>query len=102
MLAIDFEKHPLEVPESISQVVVQVHSLRANFTPLENNGRLSVRHNFLAVFYKITWTSHILRILENENYDGQFCDFDAVLGILFGLFLTVIDKLSESKFLRDT
>lgn len=96
MLAINFEKHPLEVPESISQVVVQVHSLRANSTPLENNGRLSVRHNFLAVF------------LQNNVFErtrtttNNFCDFDAVSGILFGLFLTVIDKLSESKFLRDT
>ena len=52
--------------------------------------------------------SHILHIRENVNYEGQFLkflfriQFDVVSHILFGLFLTVIDKLSESKFSRDS
>ena len=41
-------------------------------------------------------------IPKNVTYDGQFSNFDAVLHILFGIFLTVIDKLSESKFSRNS
>ena len=34
----------------------------------------------------------------SEIFKFLFLNFDAVLPILFGIFLTVIDKLRESKF----
>ena len=43
------------------------------------------------------------------NYDGQFfltefsfSNFNSVLHILFGIFLTLIDRLNEFKFSRDS
>ena len=74
-----------------------------------NGSAASMRYNSLFIslpFFtkqqRVTATFCILERKLTTTAKISFSNFDAVLHILFGIILTVIDKLNESRFSRDS